>query len=166
MRVKDIISNSWDRLKSCEHPSDDCWQSELRDSASGRVLPDPNKFPSGFKALTDRIHSLGLRVGIYSSAGTKTCAGYPGSLYNEVADAQAWADDGFDALKYDNCFEQGLKGSQKISNDRFARMSKAIMATGRPTILALCNWGQDQPWEWAPSTWNSCVKEKFSPMTR
>ncbi|KNZ72043.1 putative alpha-galactosidase B [Termitomyces sp. J132] len=82
---------------------DDCWASMMRDSTTGRMVPDLNKFPSGIASLATKIHALGLKSGIYSDAGTATCAGYPGSLGTEALDAATFNDWGIDYLKYDNC---------------------------------------------------------------
>ncbi len=81
---------------------DDCWMSHDR-NAAGQLVPDPVKFPDGMKALADYVHGKKLKLGIYSSAGTQTCAGYPASLDHETTDAQSFADWGIDYLKYDNC---------------------------------------------------------------
>jgi alpha-galactosidase len=80
---------------------DDCWMTHSRD-ASGRLVPDPAKFPDGIKGTADYVHARGLKLGIYEDAGTATCAGYPGSLGHETTDAQTFADWGVDYLKYDN----------------------------------------------------------------
>ena len=85
---------------------DDCWAEMDRDEHTHRMVPDKQRFPSGMKALADYVHSLGLKLGIYSSAGTKTCAGYPASLHREELDAQTFADWDIDYLKYDNCHNQ------------------------------------------------------------
>ncbi|PLB52125.1 putative alpha-galactosidase B [Aspergillus steynii IBT 23096] len=83
---------------------DDCWSiKSQRDPVTKRMIPDPIKFPDGISGVADEIHRLGLKVGIYSSAGTETCAGYPASLGYERIDAQTFADWGIDYLKYDNC---------------------------------------------------------------
>ena len=74
---------------------DDCWSLRER-GADGRLVPDPVKFPEGIKGVADYVHSKGLKLGIYGDAGTKTCAGYPGSLGKEDLDAQTWADWGVD----------------------------------------------------------------------
>ena len=76
---------------------DDCWQVE-RD-ASGNIVPDAKHFPSGIKALADYVHSLGLKFGIYSDAGSKTCAKRPGSLGHEYQDALQYAAWGVDYLE-------------------------------------------------------------------
>jgi len=81
---------------------DDCWQLLGRDE-QGNLRADPEAFPSGMAALGDKIHALGLKFGIYSSAGTKTCAGREASLGHEDRDARLFAEWGVDLLKHDNC---------------------------------------------------------------
>ena len=80
---------------------DDCWS--LKERVDGKLVADPNLFPSGMKALGDYIHSKGLKFGMYSCAGTKTCAGYPSSYGHEFSDAKQFAEWGVDYLKYDFC---------------------------------------------------------------
>jgi alpha-galactosidase len=126
---------------------DDCWSLHERDSG-GKLVPDPIKFPSGIQALAEYVHGLGLKLGIYGDAGTKTCAGYPGSLGKEKLDAQTWADWGVDYLKYDNCYNQS-DGSREDFVRRYTAMREALDATGRPIVYSICEWGQSQPWEWA-----------------
>ncbi|MER6912090.1 NPCBM/NEW2 domain-containing protein [Streptomyces sp. NPDC000594] len=122
---------------------DDCWAAEKRD-ADGRLTHHPVRFPSGIKALADYVHAKGLKFGIYTSAGTLTCARtMPGSLDHEVIDAQTFADWGVDYLKYDNCNNQG-----RPALERYTRMRDALRATGRPIVYSLCEWGQNKPWEW------------------
>lgn len=83
---------------------DDCWSVESgRDNTTQQIIPDPSKFPDGISGLADKIHALGFKIGIYSSAGTKTCAGYPASIGYESIDAATFAAWGVDYLKYDNC---------------------------------------------------------------
>ncbi|KAE9976346.1 hypothetical protein BLS_001365 [Venturia inaequalis] len=87
---------------------DDAWSIHpdnggRRDPDTGRLQADPAKFPKGIKATADTVHDIGLKLGIYSSAGTSTCGGYPASLDHEELDAQTWADWGIDYIKYDNC---------------------------------------------------------------
>ncbi|KAG2186295.1 hypothetical protein INT43_002733 [Umbelopsis isabellina] len=134
---------------------DDCWQLHQRDNKSKQIVPDPTKFPRGLKALTSDIHKLGMQVGIYSSAGTYTCGGYPGSLGYEKVDANAWAEWGFDYLKYDNCYNEGESGTPKLSYDRYKKMGNALNSTGRPFLYSLCNWGEDGPWNFASTISNS-----------
>ncbi|KAI0604242.1 Alpha-galactosidase [Pyrenophora tritici-repentis] len=84
---------------------DDCWSNKThqRDSVTGQIRPDSNKFPNGIKHTADEIHKLDLKVGIYSDAGDTTCGGYAGSLEHEELDARTFAGWGIDYLKYDNC---------------------------------------------------------------
>ena len=121
---------------------DDCWHGK-RDSL-GFIHPDPQRFPSGMKALADYIHSKGLKFGIYSCAGDQTCAGYPGSRGHEYQDAITYAQWGVDYLKYDWCNATGL-----ISVGAYTTMSIALRAAGRPIVFSLCEWGDTKPWEWA-----------------
>ncbi|GAB3435098.1 NPCBM/NEW2 domain-containing protein [Actinophytocola sediminis] len=126
---------------------DDCWSARERDQ-DGRLVPDPVKFPNGIAGVADYVHGLGLKLGIYGDAGTRTCAGYPGSLGTEELDARTWADWGVDYLKYDNCHNQS-DGSQEDFIRRYTAMRDALAATGRPIVYAICEWGQSRPWEWA-----------------
>ncbi|CAH0551476.1 unnamed protein product [Brassicogethes aeneus] len=112
---------------------DDCWASKERDS-NNRLQPDPKRFPSGIKALADYIHARGLKFGIYGDFGTKTCAGYPGSLDYLELDAQTWAEWGVDYLKFDGCYVD-----QKIMPEGYAKMSKYLNDTGRPIVYS-CSW--------------------------
>ncbi|KAI5798691.1 glycoside hydrolase superfamily [Pyronema domesticum] len=82
---------------------DDCWSLHERDNKTQRIIPDPERFPEGISGTAKKIHDLGLKLGIYSDAGSLTCAGYPGSLGYEDIDAQTWEEWGVDYLKYDNC---------------------------------------------------------------
>ncbi|MFD9565021.1 NPCBM/NEW2 domain-containing protein [Streptomyces sp. NPDC059994] len=134
---------------------DDCWALPNRD-ASGDLVPDPVRFPHGIKAVADYVHSKGLKFGLYSSAGTKTCdvLGFPGGLGHEQQDANLWASWGVDYLKYDNCNNSGVDAKQ-----RYKAMGDALKAatgpTGRPILYSICEWGSNQPWTWAPAVGNS-----------
>ena len=121
---------------------DDCWQVS-RDSA-GNIEADKVKFPSGIKALADYIHSKGLKFGIYTCAGTKTCAGRPSSLGYEFQDARQYAAWGVDYLKEDWC-NTGTQNAQSS----YTLMRDAIYKAGRPMIFSLCEWGLSKPWLWA-----------------
>ena len=121
---------------------DDCWHGK-RDSL-GFIHPDPEKFPSGMKALADYVHSKGLKLGIYSDAGWKTCGGKPGSRGYEFQDAMSYASWGVDYLKYDWCNTEGLK-----TEGAYLTMRDALHAAGRPIVFSLCEWGNSKPWEWA-----------------
>jgi alpha-galactosidase len=124
---------------------DDCWALPQRD-AEGHLVPDPVRFPNGIKAVADYVHSKGLKIGIYTSAGTKTCnsAGFPGALGHEYEDAAQFASWGIDYLKYDNCNNQGVDAIQ-----RYTKMRDALKATGRKIVYSICEWGQNDPWLWA-----------------
>ncbi|HTI63334.1 MAG TPA: glycoside hydrolase family 27 protein [Gemmatimonadaceae bacterium] len=121
---------------------DDCWEAPERD-ANGNLTTDSQRFPSGMKALADYVHSKGLKLGIYSSAGTGTCQRRPASLDHEVADARTFAAWGIDYLKYDNCNNQN-----RPALERYKAMGNALKATGRPIVYSLCEWGRNKPWEW------------------
>lgn len=121
---------------------DDCWHGE-RDSL-GFIHPHPEHFPSGMQALADYIHSKGLKFGIYSDAGWKTCAGKPGSRGREYQDAMIYAQWGVDYLKYDWCNTNGLN-----AEGAYLTMRDALHTAGRPIVFSLCEWGNNKPWEWA-----------------
>jgi alpha-galactosidase len=135
---------------------DDAWQGK-RDAQG--VLHSNEKFPD-MKALADYVHSKGLKIGIYSGPGPKTCAGYEGSLGHEEQDAKLYSSWGIDYLKYDLCSFHDAVMEKQEPNDNAAqmrlmiaaydKMAKALKATGRPIVLSLCQYGWDAPWEWAP----------------
>ncbi|KAF3161715.1 hypothetical protein TWF788_002406 [Orbilia oligospora] len=133
---------------------DDCWSLHQR-NATGYLQYDPVKFPKGIKHLADEIHALGLGFGMYSSAGRYTCGRYPGSLNFEEKDADLFAEWEVDYLKYDNCHNEGQSGTPLISYNRYEVMSRALNKTGRPILYSMCNWGEDSPWDWAPTIANS-----------
>jgi alpha-galactosidase len=122
---------------------DDGWMAMERDS-QGNLVPDPEKFPHGMKPVADYVHSKGLKFGLYNCAGTKTCAGYPGTRGYEYQDARNYAAMEIDYLKFDWCSSDGIN-----AKEAYATMSKAIRKAGRPIIFSLCEWGQNKPWEWA-----------------
>jgi alpha-galactosidase len=121
---------------------DDCWQ--VARDADGAIVPDVKRFPSGMKALADYVHSKGLRFGVYSDAGSKTCQGRPGSNGYEAIDAYTYASWGVDYLKYDWCHTEGV--DPKIA---YPTMRDALKATGRPIVFSMCEWGRSEPWTWA-----------------
>jgi len=120
---------------------DDCWHGE-RDSL-GFIQSDPARFPSGMKALADYIHSKGLKFGIYSDAGWKTCGGKPGSRGYEYQDALQYAKWGVDYLKYDWCNTEALN-----AEGAYLTMRNALYSAGRPIVFSLCEWGNNKPWDW------------------
>jgi alpha-galactosidase len=120
---------------------DDCWQ--VSRDKDGNIVADPQRFPSGIKALADYVHSLGLKFGIYSDAGSKTCAGRPGGLGHEYQDALKYAEWGVDYLKYDWC-----NTTTQDARAAYANMRNALDATGRSIVLSICEWGKHDPWLW------------------
>lgn len=122
---------------------DDCWQ-VARDE-NDRIIEDRERFPSGMKALVDYVHSKGLKFGIYSDAGRKTCQERPGSLGYEEIDARTYAKWGVDYLKYDWC-HHGFLSSRKT----YPIMGRALAELDHPIVFSVCNWGWSKPWEWAP----------------
>lgn len=122
---------------------DDCWSEKTRDK-KGCLVPDKNKFPNGIKALSDYVHSKGLKFGIYSCAGTHTCAGFPGSFEHEFVDAVTFAKWGVDYLKYDYCY----KPRNAAGEDLYKRMALALRNCGRNIVLSACNWGNDNIQKW------------------
>ena len=126
---------------------DDCWQ--VKRDADGTIVADAARFPSGIKALGDYVHSKGLLFGIYSDAGSKTCAGRPGSRGYEYQDARTYASWGVDYLKYDWC-----NAARQDSIESYTLMSNALKATGRPILFSMCEWGSTKPWLWAKDVGN------------
>jgi len=121
---------------------DDCWQ-VLREK-NGNIVADAEHFPSGIKALADYIHGKGLKFGIYSDAGAKTCAGRPASRGHEFQDALQYAAWGVDYLKYDWCHT-----TTQDARASYALMREALDVSGRPIVFGMCEWGTAKPWLWA-----------------
>ncbi|CAL9243840.1 unnamed protein product [Arabidopsis halleri] len=137
---------------------DDCW-GELKRDSQGSLVAKASTFPSGIKALSEYVHSNG----IYSDAGTLTCSQtMPGSLGHEEQDAKTFASwvyivlslscirQGIDYLKYDNCENTGTS-----PRERYPKMSKALLNSGRSIFFSLCEWGQEDPATWAGDIGNS-----------
>ena len=122
---------------------DDCWSLRDRDP-DGNLVADPEKFPSGMKALADYLHERGFKFGIYGCAGKTTCAGYPGSMGHEYQDAKIFASWGVDYLKYDWCAT-----GTRDAKEAYTTMRDALHAAGRPIVFSLCEWGTADPWLWA-----------------
>jgi alpha-galactosidase len=121
---------------------DDCWQ-KSRD-AEGNIVADPERFPSGIKALADELHAKGLKFGLYSDAGALTCGGRPGSAGHEFQDARQYARWGVDYLKYDWCYT-GTRDAEAA----YTIMAKALRESGRDIVLSICEWGNNHPERWA-----------------
>lgn len=133
---------------------DDCWSLRERDE-NECLVPDPEKFPHGMKAVADYVHSKGLKFGMYSCAGNMTCAGYPGSFEHEFIDAKTFAQWGVDFLKYDYCYHSDLIPGEYL----YRRMGLALENCGRDILFSACSWGIDETHKWikttAASMWRS-----------
>ncbi|MDD2306894.1 MAG: glycoside hydrolase family 27 protein [Prolixibacteraceae bacterium] len=121
---------------------DDCWQVD-RDE-NGEIVVDKDRFPHGMKYVADYVHSKGLKFGIYSCAGSKTCAGRPGGRGHEFQDARTYASYGVDYLKYDWC-----NTTTQEAKSSYTTMRDGLFAAKRPIVFSLCEWGTAKPWEWA-----------------
>lgn len=147
---------------------DDCWQGK-RDEKTKKINSN-EKFPD-MKALADYIHSKGLKFGVYTDSGTKTCAGYEGSKGFEKIDALRYAEWGVDYVKCDWCNTKGM-----VPEPAYTIMGDAIKECGRDIVFSICNWGHNNPWEWGAKvggnlwrttgdivdTWESMSKIGFS----
>ena len=142
---------------------------ELGRDASGRITTN-RKFPN-MKALADYVHGKGLKLGIYSSPGPFTCAGYEGSYGHEIDDARTYAEWGIDYLKYDWC------GAARLYNDGemqavYQKMGDALRATGRPIVYSLCQYGRQDVWKWGADVggnlWRTTgdIRDAWDSMTR
>ncbi|KAI5804849.1 glycoside hydrolase superfamily [Peziza echinospora] len=151
---------------------DDCWADLTlwRDNKTQRIIPDYKKFPDGISGTAKKVHEIGLKMGIYSDAGEKTCAGYPGSLYYEDVDAATFSDWGIDYLKYDNCYvpenwtdpyhwEQPFSDAPldtdwgaTLTAERYYRMRDALLKQKRVINYGLCDWGQALVETWGNAT--------------
>jgi alpha-galactosidase len=121
---------------------DDLWEADAR--VDGKLTWDRDKFPAGIPALAEYVHGKGLKFGIYSCAGTHTCAGKPASYGYEETDARTFAEWGVDFLKYDYCYAPPGTDAATL----YRRMGQALRATGRAIVYSLCEWGTNEPWEW------------------
>ena len=126
---------------------DDCWQ--VARDAKGMIVADSVRFPGGIKPLADYVHSKGLKFGIYTDAGHKTCEGRPGSYGYEEIDARTYARWGVDYVKIDWCNAEGLDAPTQ-----YAKLRDALATSGRPIVFSICEWGQNHPYEWAPAIGN------------
>ena len=130
---------------------DDGWMAPER--VTGRLQPDPQRFPGGIRRIADIAHAAGLRLGIYSDCGRRTCGGLPASYGYETEDARTFAEWEVDLLKYDWCHvpweDFPGRSHAEVAQILYTRMAEAIAATGRPILLSMCNWGDGEPWRWA-----------------
>ena len=146
---------------------DDTWESN-RD-ANGNIVPN-KKFPD-MKALADYVHSKGLKLGIYSSPGPNTCAGYEGSYGHEEQDARTYAAWGIDYLKYDWCGARNVYTDQEMQ-PIYQKMGDALQASGRPIVYSLCQYGRAEVWKWGPDVggnlWRTTgdIRDSWDSMSR
>ncbi len=126
---------------------DDCWQ--VARDARGRLVADSLRFPGGMKPLADYVHARGLKFGLYTDAGRRTCQGRPGTYGSEDLDAHTFAEWGVDYVKEDWCYAEGLDAPTQ-----YAKFRDALARAGRPIVFSLCEWGSAAPWEWGPATGN------------
>jgi alpha-galactosidase len=150
---------------------DDTWQGE-RDAAGN--IQTNKKFPD-MKALADYVHSKGLKLGIYSSPGPNTCAGYEGSYGHEEQDARTYAAWGIDYLKYDWCGARNIYTDDEMQAV-YQKMGDALRDAGRPIVYSLCQYGRADVWKWGPDvggnlwrttgdirdSWDSMIKIGFA----
>ena len=126
---------------------DDCWQ--VARDARGRLVADSVRFPGGMKPLADYVHARGLKFGIYTDAGRRTCQGRPGTYGSEDLDARTFAEWGVDYVKEDWCYAEGLDAPTQ-----YAKFHDALAKAGCPIVFSICEWGSAAPWEWGPATGN------------
>ena len=134
---------------------DDCWQVDR--GADGRIVADPKRFAGGMKALADYVHSRGLLFGIYSDIGPKTCAGRPGAAGHFDLDAATYAEWGVDYIKVDWCNADDLDAPAEYTSFR-----DALRRSGRPIVLSICEWGRNDPWNWAKGSASSGERRPIS----
>lgn len=162
------IDDFWETHRDSKDPT---LQGPARD-AQGRILPNP-RFPD-MKALTAYVHSLGLKIGLYSSPGPWTCGGCVGSFDHELLDAQQYADWGFDYLKYDWCSYKPEMEAKRTSGIEAAKMSssissevtelikpyevmhQALRAQNRDILFSLCQYGMGDVWKWGAEVGGNC----------
>jgi len=146
---------------------DDTWEGE-RDK-DGNITTN-KKFPD-MKALADYVHSKGLKIGIYSSPGPNTCAGYEGSFGHEEQDAKTYAAWGIDYLKFDWCATRNLYSDEEM-RAVYQIMGDALLKAGRPILYSLCQYGRADVWKWGPevggNAWRTTgdIRDSWDSMTK
>jgi hypothetical protein len=136
-----LIDHGWTYINI-----DDGWE-DTHDK-SGNIISN-SKFPN-MKELCNYVHSLGLKIGIYSSPGPKTCGGYEGSYTFEEKDARNYADWGIDYLKYDWCSYGGIapNPTERQLKSPYREMRKYIRKVNRDIHYSLCQYGMGDVWKW------------------
>ena len=149
MVASGLIQHGWTYINI-----DDCW--EAGRDADGNVLSN-QKFPD-MKALTDYVHSKGLKIGLYSSPGPKTCAGHEGSYKHEEQDARRYGEWGFDYLKYDWCSYGGIVPNPDHDGlmKPYQIMRAALDKAPRDILFSLCQYGMGNVWEWGAQVGGNC----------
>jgi alpha-galactosidase len=156
-----LINHGWSYINI-----DDCWSINPRsnDSATAGIPRDANgmintnrKFPD-MKALAEYVHSLGLKIGIYSSPGPLTCAGFTASYQHELNDARSFGAWGIDYLKYDWCsYGQFARDTARAEYQKpYRAMRAALDSVKRDIVYSLCQYGMDQVWEWGDDVGGNC----------
>ena len=155
---------------------DDTWQGQRDDEGN---IQSNSKF-SDMKALADYVHARGLKLGIYSSPGPKTCAGYPGSYGHVQQDAATYAKWGIDYVKYDLCSYRDIMRKEAPGNlqkqwqmmqQAYEKMHRALEKTHRPIVFSLCQYGWDAVWKWGPQVggnlWRTTgdIKDNYARMS-
>ncbi|NLK42635.1 MAG: alpha-galactosidase [Planctomycetes bacterium] len=156
-----LINHGWTYINI-----DDCWMRKrgtddpvigepVRDE-NGFILPNA-KFPD-MKGLTDYIHDLGLKAGIYIGPGPTTCQGYEASWQHEQLDAQQFAEWGFDYLKYDWCGYSSVSGNQTLEDLQrpYRLMGGILRQIGRDIVFSLCQYGWGEVWKWGKEVGGQC----------
>ncbi|MHC1708153.1 MAG: NPCBM/NEW2 domain-containing protein [Bacteroidales bacterium] len=129
---------------------DDGWEAPKRDG-QGNILAN-EKFPD-MKALGDYVHRKGLKMGIYSSPGEKTCGGFLGSYKREIQDVKTWESWGVDYLKYDWCSYDKIAADHSLPELKkpYLLMRDALRYVKRDIVYSLCQYGMGNVWEWGES---------------
>lgn len=140
---------------------DEGWWQGTRD-ASGNITVDTSEWPGGMQAAADYIHGLGLKAGIYTDAGKDGCGFYyptgrpaapgSGSEGHYEQDFLQFSKWGFDFVKVDWCGGSSEQLNPKTAYQGISdAIAKATVQTGHPLVLSVCNWGVQNPWDWAPA---------------
>ncbi|MCX6997009.1 MAG: NPCBM/NEW2 domain-containing protein [Kiritimatiellaeota bacterium] len=159
MAASGLINHGWqyiniDDFWQVHHESKDPTMQGPRRAPDGRIVPNP-RFPD-MQGLIAEIHDLGLKFGIYSSPGPRTCGGCEGSCGHEELDAQQYAEWGVDYLKYDMCSYSAPSGATNGYKLPFMVMGELLRKQNRDIVFSVCNFGNDKPWEWAASVGGNC----------